>query len=143
MIDFKKNHAYHCKTEKIATALLREAHEQGYKWKNGETYPTSDNKWDEYKEDTCYNIVDGYYQHKYGYSIDPEFTIVDATSLVSYELSLEHEKWLKMLLREYILPEGLIETIGDVLVNGRYTESRSIILNQTRLNWINGYMGKK
>ena len=58
-IEFKPNVAYHAETREEAIRLLNEAHRQGFKWNNGDSYLSGDN-WNHYGSSTCYVINEGY-----------------------------------------------------------------------------------
>ena len=56
----KEDTVIHCETEEEANRILGMAHELGYRWCTGDGYKNN-TKWEDYKEETCYNIFVGHY----------------------------------------------------------------------------------
>lgn len=71
-----KNTVVHCSTEELANKVLKIAHDNGYKWWVGGSY-VANNSWEIYKENTCYNIVNGEYCEK-EYYLSTHYTIISA-----------------------------------------------------------------
>ena len=57
----------HCKTEVEAKQLLQLLHTRGKTWRSGISYLETTN-WEEYKENTYYNLRAGEYDRKTNYS---------------------------------------------------------------------------
>ena len=48
--------AIHCPTEELANEFLNLAHEQGFRWRVGDSL-IENNYWDKFKENTCYILL--------------------------------------------------------------------------------------
>jgi hypothetical protein len=57
---FEGRNVFHCETQELAIELLSIAHNLGYKWGKCTSY-LDFNHWEDYEENTCYNIKEGYY----------------------------------------------------------------------------------
>ena len=102
MIQFKENHAYHCKTLEQAKWLLKKAHEQGFRWGGGSSYLCEYNRWNEYMWQTCYNICNGTFQDK-PYFKKSGYTIIKVSELPEYQ---QHLKQQNMKNIEIEITEG-------------------------------------
>jgi len=78
-IIFKSNTAYHAKTLEEAKMLLEEADRQGYTWSGGQRYLKHDS-WQNYKNKTCYLIVEGQYSDL-EYFIDQSYEVIEVADL--------------------------------------------------------------
>ena len=77
---FKENEVIHCETEEQAKAVLKMAHEQGFKWCSGADF-LEENNWQDYNSETCYDINLGEYGRKYSYKIQG-FEIIKAKDII-------------------------------------------------------------
>ena len=63
-IDRKSPITVHCKTKELAKEFLNVAEYFGYRWNNGALY-SSRNEWDDFKENTAYQLYYGTYSDVY------------------------------------------------------------------------------
>jgi hypothetical protein len=79
-IEFKEKTVYHAETLEQAEWLLKKAHEQGFKWIFRGSF-ISDNRWVTYKNDTCYDIINGRYGTVSDYG-DKVYQIIKVSDLM-------------------------------------------------------------
>lgn len=97
MIDIKKildgNIVLHCKKKEDALLLVKAAHNYGLKWCGGNSYEKT-NSWDEYKEETCYELGKGVFGSKNNWS---------SNEIIEFEkFKNENQEFEVKLLDEYI-----------------------------------------
>jgi hypothetical protein len=71
---------FHCETKEIAIEFLKIPHELGYSWNNVEFYLNNE-KWNTYKEKTCYNIRGGM-RGNTDYYFEKNFTVYNVKELL-------------------------------------------------------------
>jgi hypothetical protein len=64
----------HCKTEQEAIKCCELADKMGYRWANDRRFIT-DNRWEMFKERTCYNFYEGAYWSEQSYITYSDYTI--------------------------------------------------------------------
>jgi len=77
---FEGRNVFHCESEELANKLLNIAHDLGYKWRNKNLF-TECNAWENYKENTCYNIKSGGFCEKKYYQQN-DYNIINAKELL-------------------------------------------------------------
>ena len=143
--DLKENEVIHCKNEEQANAICKLMHEAGLKWNSSFSY-LNDNKFKDYKKQTCYNPKEGKYSYldyykREGYTIykaehflnikktmtktrvlfeeveEKKLKPIEFKSLLDYDLKFES--------RDLVLPRAYSELI---LITRNYANSLDIIL---------------
>ena len=72
---------YHCKTEEIAKAFLKQAEKQGCLW-SSRNKPTSHTNWQDYKENTVY-FIGNYYPNELTFA-DVNWAIEEGKEVIEY-----------------------------------------------------------
>lgn len=118
-----ENTVVHCPTEELANKVLKVAHDNGYKWCSGYSYILK-NSWEHYKENTCYNIVEGMSCYK-EYYLRNHFSVISAEQFLINNLKQEIMKYLKYFQTKTLIVNGITRDItiavhleGDKLYGG-------------------------
>lgn len=91
----------HCDTEEKATQVLKIAHEAGYDGFSDGTKYLEDNKYERYKEDTCYQIKQGWYSGLEYYSAQG-YKIITAEEVIKANSEyLSNKELLEIANRDY------------------------------------------
>lgn len=110
-----ENTVVHCPTEELANKVLKIAHDNGYKWCTGSSYISSNNCWEPYKENTCYDIVRGEYSCK-EYCLSTHYTIISAEQFLKDNLNQEIMKDLKYFQTKTLRVNGIIRDITVAVI---------------------------
>ena len=89
---FKENEYIHCLTEYEANQVLQIAHDNGYRWCDGESF-IHQGIWEEYEANTCYDIAGGVYGD-FGLIKSRGYTIIKAEEFLKQQTFESHKPFL-------------------------------------------------
>ena len=76
-VRLRHNEVVHCATNAEACRVLEQAHKLGLRWQDKDYY--SNSLYHLHKDETCYNLLEGDFDHRINYVNQPHITIITAT----------------------------------------------------------------